>query len=180
MSDTIEAPKPKRTYTRKPKVVESTESVVQEPVEQPVVEQPVDKPKRKYTRKPKSPVEEVVETKEEEIAPPPLELVRQTNEPVVEVPAPVEKKPRTEKQIAAFNKMREARLKKQAQLESLKEFAKEKERFDKESAKVEKLEEKIVAKAQRKPRAKKSVDEYVPEPEHIIRQVSTHKPIMFV
>ena len=103
MSDTIEAPKPKRTYTRKPKVVESTESVVQEPVEQPVVEPIGDKPKRKYTRKPKSPVEEVVVSPVEEIAPPP-ELTRQTNEPIVDAPAPVEKKPRTEKQIAAFEK----------------------------------------------------------------------------
>lgn len=178
MSETIEAPKPKRTYTRKPKVVEPTESVVQEPVEQPVVEPIGDKPKRKYTRKPKSPVEDIIVSPVEEITPPP-ELVRQTNEPV-EVTAPVEKKPRTEKQIMAFNKMREARLKKQAELESLKEFAKEKERFEKESAKVEKLEEKIVAKAQRKPRSKKAVEEYVSEPEHIIKQASTHKPIMFV
>ena len=76
--------------------------------------------------------------------------------------------------------MREARIKKQAELESLKEFAKEKEKFEKESLKVEKLEEKIITKAQRKPRVKKAVEEYVPEPEHIIRQVSTHKPIMFV
>jgi len=177
MSDTIEAPKPKRTYTRKPKVVEpSIEEVVQQPIEQPVVEQSVDvKPKRKYTRKPKSSVEEVVESPVEEIPSPP-ELVRQTNEPVV----PIEKKPRTEKQIAAFNRMREARLKKSQELECLREIAKEKQLFDKETSKVQKLEEKIVAKAQRKPRAKKVVEEYVSEPEPIIRQVSTYKPIMFV
>lgn len=178
MSDTIEAPKPKRTYTRKPKVVESIIDSVSEPIIEPASEPIGDKPKRKYTRKPKSPVDDIIVSPVEEITPPP-ELTRHTNEPV-EVPAPVDKKPRTEKQIAAFNKMREARLKKQAELESLKEFAKEKERFDKESAKVEKLEEKIVAKAQRKPRAKKAVEEYVDEPEHVIRQVSTHKPIMFV
>lgn len=175
MSDTsIEAPKPKRSYTRKPKVVESAEEVMQQPVEQPVVEQPVEKPKRKYTKKTK-PTEELEPVVEEVITVPP-ELVRTTNEPV----APAEKKPRTEKQIAAFNKMKEARLKKQAELESLKEFAKEKERFDKEAAKVEKLEEKIVAKAARKPKAKKPVDEYVPEPQPVIKQVSTYKPILFV
>lgn len=175
MSETIEAPKPKRTYTRKPKVVESIIDSVSEPIIEPASEPIVDKPKRKYTRKPKSSVEEGIVSPVEEIATPP-ELVRQTNEPVS---AP-EKKPRTEKQIAAFNRMRQARIDKQAELESLREFAKEKERFDKESLRVEKLEEKIVLKAKRKPRSKKAVDEYVEEPEHIIKQASTHKPIMFV
>jgi hypothetical protein len=171
MSDlTIEAPKPKRSYTRKPKVVDTIIDPVVESIIEPASE-PVEKPKRKYTKKVKLP-DEVVESPVEEIPSPP-ELVRQSNEPA-------EKKPRTEKQIAAFNKMKEARLKKQAELESLKEFAKEKERFDKEAAKVEKLEEKIVAKAQRKPRVKKPVEEYVAEPQPVIKQVSTYKPIMFV
>jgi len=175
ITNTIEAqaPKPKRTYTRKPKVVDTMIDPVVESIIEPANE-PVEKPKRKYTKKTK-PTEELEPVVEEVITVPP-ELVRTTNEPV----APAEKKPRTEKQIAAFNKMKEARLKKQAELESLKEFAKEKERFDKEAAKVEKLEEKIVAKATRKPKAKKPVEEYVPEPQPVIKQVSTYKPILFV
>jgi len=179
MSDinTIEVPKQKRSYTRKPKV--------SEPVPEPVVEEVISSPesiqvepivaKRKYTRKPKSPVDETITPI------PQPELIRQTNEPVATVdPTPVEqKKPRTEKQIAAFNRMRQARIEKQAELESLREFAKEKEKFDKEASKVQKLEEKIVAKVTRKPRAKKlAEEEYEPEP--IIKQVSTYKPIMFV
>ena len=172
ITNTIEAPKPKRTYTRKPKVVDTIIDPVVESIIEPASE-PVDKPKRKYTKKSKPTEEPEPVVVEEEVITIPPELVRATNEPA-------EKKPRTEKQIAAFNKMREARLKKQAELESLKEFAKEKEKFDKEAAKVEKLEEKIVAKAARKPRVKKPVEEYIPEPQPVIKQVSTYKPILFV
>lgn len=184
MSDiTIEAPKQKRSYTRKPKSEPVPEPVVQQPIpiEHPVeqlVEKPVAIAKRKYTKKikPEEIPESVVEEATPLIIPSPPELVRQTNEPVS---AP-EKKPRSDKQIAAFNRMRQARIDKQAELESLREFAKEKEKFDKESAKVEKMEERIVSKAARKPRIKKLVEEeYEPEPQPIVK-VSNIRPIMFM
>jgi hypothetical protein len=186
MSDiTIEAPKQKRSYTRKPKVSEPVPEPVPEPVEEVIsspesiiLEPSVAIAKRKYTRKPKSPVDETIAIslgRDDPIPQP--ELSRQTNEPV-SVP---EKKPRTDKQIAAFNRMRQARIEKQAELESLREFAKEKEKFDKESAKVEKMEEKIVSKASRKPRAPKKLveEEYEPEPQPIVK-VSNIRPIMFM
>lgn len=145
------------------------------------IEKPVEiaevKPKRKYVRKPKAtevisePVPEVVIQ----------EVVQEVVEPVVE-PVASTKKPRTEKQIQAFNKMREARLKKQTELEHLKEVAKQQVLLEKEQIKLEKVEDKILkVKATRKPRVKKpKEDAYVSEPEPIIPQVSNLKPILFV
>jgi len=54
-----------------------------------------------------------------------------------------QKKPRTDKQIAAFNRMREARLKKQAELDHLKEVAKHQVLIDKNQKKIEKIEDQI-------------------------------------
>jgi hypothetical protein len=176
--------KPKRVY--KKKVVEGpVEQPVVEPVEQPVPEPIVEtKPKRKYTpRKPK-----VVEPTPEPTIPFPDPIPAPSPETSSdeEAPAPVkEKRPRTEKQIAAFNRMREARIKKQAELEHLKEIAKHQTLIDKEQKKLEKVEDQIIKKkAARKPKVKKEVveddflEQYISEPEHI--QVSTYKPILFM
>jgi len=175
-SETIQAPM-KRKYTRKPRSSiqglshNPNDKAVQEPPVEPVeehveehVEEPI-KPKRTYTRRPKP--ELVYEPVYEE----------PVSEPVHEEPV-VQKKPRTEKQIAAFAKMREARLKKAQELEDLKAFQKEKDLLEKEQAKIQKLEDKIVKK--RAPKTPKKIQVYN-EPEHIINhQVSTVKPILFV
>jgi hypothetical protein len=166
-SETIQAPPMKRKYTRKPKVV-----VQEPPVEIPVepIEEHVEehvKPKRTYTRRPKP--ELIYEPVYEHVSEPEPE------------PEPVkEKKPRTEKQIAAFNRMREARIKKQQELEDLKAFQKEKDLLEKEQAKIHKLEDKIVKN--RVPKTSKKTQVYNEnEPEHIINhKVSTIKPILFV
>jgi hypothetical protein len=63
------------------------------------------------------------------------------------------KKPRSQKQLDAFNRMREARLKKSAELQELKAFEKEKQLFEKEQLKVEKMEKKIVRKVSRVPKS---------------------------
>lgn len=171
-SESIQAPI-KRKYTRKPKVV------IEPPVEPPVdntdspVEVPI-KPKRTYTRKPKP------ELVYEPIHEPEPEPEKHEPEPEKYEPEPEpnkQKKPRSDKQIAAFNRMREARLKKQAELEDLKAFQKEKDLLEKEQAKIQKIEEKIVKK--RQPKASKKQEVYDDSHEHII-QVSTHRPIMFV
>ena len=168
--------KTKRTYVRKPKVVEP---VIEEPI---VVEPPIltrstnieqlnnDLPiKRKYVRKVKS---------EPEVIPEPEPSKPDTPEP--EPQQQTEKKPRSEKQIAAFNRMREARLKKQQELEGLKQFAKEKELFEKENSKVLKLEEKIIKKASSKKRVRKQTEYSDEYEEPCVHQVQTHKNILFV
>jgi len=184
MSDVETIQKPKRTYKKKvvEKVIEvpviEPEPVVEQPVVEPIAE---TKPKRKYTpRKPKEPTPEPTIPFHDPIPAP--ETSSSSDE---DAPAPVkEKRPRTEKQIAAFNKMREARLKKQAELEHLKEVAKHQTLIDKEQKKLEKVEDQIIKKkAARKPRAKKEVveeylEQYVSEPERI--QVSSLKPILFM
>jgi hypothetical protein len=197
MSETIQAPK--RKYTRKPKVVEpvveinvsdsdessasssstlSTDSGMSPP--------PPQKPKRQYKKK--TPVE---------IPPPPV-LERQTNnirdetelidsEPETEVVKPVkEKKPRTEKQQAAFQKMRDARLAKTEELKKLKEIEKEHKLLEKEQSKLDTITEKVVEKAAaikqrktKKPAAEKF--DVLPEPQYV-PQVQEKKPreIVFV
>ena len=60
---------------------------------------------------------------------------------------PREKKPRTEKQLEAFNKMREARLKKTEELKHLKEIEKQQRQLEKEEKKLETLNDRIVEKA---------------------------------
>jgi len=115
-----------------------------------------------------------------------VEAIPQVDIPVeIPVEAPLElptmpdtKKPRTEKQIQAFNKMREARVKKQQELEDLKAFQKEQVLLEKEQAKLEKVEEQIIKKkAARKPRVKSpSPVEDIPQ----VNNVSTHKVLLFV
>jgi hypothetical protein len=74
--------------------------------------------------------------------------------------------------------MREARIKKQQELEDLKAFQKEQALLEKEQAKLEKVEEQIIKKkAARKPRGKSpSPVEEVPQ----VNNVSTHKVLLFV
>ena len=199
--------KPKRVYKRKPKETpvdshvsdaDSEHSVEPLNVEVPESVGPSVKPKRSYTRKPKVvPLEDVILD-----VPPPPKLVRQSNiiletqlidtppsspkavaEPVIK-----EKKPRTEKQLAAFNKMRQARLDKQAELTRLKELEREERRIDSEKVKLDKVTEQVVNKATeiKKKRAsrKKVVEEVEPvftEPQKIpIIQEKTIRPILFV
>lgn len=111
------------------------------------------KPKRKYVRKQKTVdtpvVPDVVPDVVHEVVP---EVVLEV---VPDVVPDVAKKPRSDKQIAAFSKMREARLKKQSELESLKILAKHQADLEKEQAAISKLEDKIIKKkAARKTRAK--------------------------
>lgn len=204
MSDIETIQKPKRVYKKKvvEKVVEVPEFVI-EPVVEPIVEPIVEtKPtsdkvglgsetrKRKYTpRKPKT-VEPTPEPTPEPIPAPSPETSspprgRTSDDSDEDAHSPVkEKRPRTEKQIAAFNKMREARIKKQAELEHLKEVAKHQTLIDKEQKKLEKVEDQIIKKkAARKPRVKKEVvdeylEQYISEPESF--KVPTLKPILFM
>lgn len=161
---------------------------------------PSVKPKRTYTRKPK-----VVQLEDVILSvPPPPALVRQSNEPRIRlttelidtppsspkaVAEPVVKKPRTEKQIAAFNKMRDARLAKQAELTRLKELEREEKRIDSEKSKLDKVTEQVINKVteikkKRASRKKEVVEEVEPvltEPQQIpIIREKTYKPIVFV
>lgn len=200
MSDTtieLQAPKPKRVYKKSRKdAATSAKSVpVPEPVNEPVtVPEPImelplveteSAPKVKRVYKRKSPVVETV---------PPVDIP-------VEIPieAPLElptmpdvtpqKKPRTEKQIQAFNKMREARIKKQQELEDLKAFQKEQLLLEKEQAKLDKVEDQIIKKkaarspagsllGDRKPRVKKPESDHEQVPQ--VNNLSTHKVLLFV
>lgn len=151
----------------------------------------LQKPKRTYKKKVKliEPVEVPVET----IAPPPTSVMPLTapqnyvttrlgGEPQVEVPETVEepvkvtppsygaepiKRERTDKQKAAFEKMRLARVAKQAELNKLKDLEKQEKLLDKEKNKLDSITEKVVEKAtaikQRKSR--KSQPEVLPEPQ---------------
>lgn len=195
--ESIQAPK-KRTYTRKPKPVveplssdseQSTTSTVSDLSLTPP-EQVPQKPKRNYKKK------VAVATEPVEIPSPPV-LERQSNiredtelidsEPEIEPVKPVkEKKPRTEKQQLAFQKMREARLKKTEELKHLKEIEKQQRQLEKEEKKLETLNDKIVEKAtaikQRKSR-KPSAETFdvLPEPQYV-QQIpeKKHREILFV
>jgi hypothetical protein len=191
MSESIQAPK-KRSYTRKPKVVAlsdvlssdsekstSTDSGLTPPPEVP------QKPKRQYKKK--VPIEPV-ETQEELLSPPVLE--RQTNnieESPPSSPEPVkEKKPRTDKQIAAFNKMREQRLKKTEELKKLKEVEREQKLLEKEQTKLNNITEKVVEKAtaikQRKTKkTTETFDDLPQEPQYVPQiQEKKNREILFV
>jgi hypothetical protein len=191
---TIEAPI-KRKYTRKPKpVVEPVIEVKSEPVV-------VEKPKRKYTRKPRmDDAKVVVDSEPESVSS--TETVSSESEPTCSlssVGCPHGKKERTQKQKDAFNRMREARIKKSEELAALKEFKKEKELLEKENTKVQKLEQKIIKKSQPGPKRASSdgpkprkqpngvrlldgqkEETYYSDPDHSNIKVSTHKPILFV
>jgi hypothetical protein len=200
MSESIEAPK-KRTYTRKPKIValsevlssdseQSTTSTVSDLSLTPP-EQVPQKPKRNYKKK------VVVSTEPVEIPPPVLE--RQTNniredtelidsEHETEPVKPVkEKKPRTEKQKEAFEKMRQARLAKTEELKRLNEIARDQKKLEKEEIKLETLNDKILEKAaaikQKKTRkvSPKEFDDLPKEPQYV-QQIpeKTNKSFLFV
>lgn len=196
MSDNeIELPKPKRTYRKKSAT--PIEQLVTVPpvdilIDNPVAVEPVVKPRRKYTRKSVAPVVDATESLSEDEHQTVVELLASLNipstpsTPVVEEPMPStpsssDKKPRTEKQIAAFEKMRLARIAKSEELKHLKELEKERQLLDKESAKVAKMETKIVKRRSKKAVAStsSSSDEDIPRPQ-LVRQVSNLPPILFV
>ena len=162
MSETIEAPKIKRTYTRKPKPVVDEIPTAQSPVSDSSTstelsltppEQVPQKPKRNYKKK-VAVAEPVVDNIP---APPekPTNRIRETTElidtppssPVPETTSVKEKKPRTEKQIAAFNRMREARLAKQAELTKLRDLERQEKKIDSEKRKLDAVTERVVEKA---------------------------------
>lgn len=203
MSDeSIELPiiKPKRVYTKKTKIVIDVPAImaehttaplvltipelVKESYIEPCVETQV-KAKRSYVRKSKL-VEPVLE-----LTPPPFvrtETVVFDTPPTspVDVIPPKEKKPRTEKQLAAFEKMRSARASKQNELNDLKELEKTQRQLENEQRKLDTVTEKVLAKAtelKTKRVSKKKVvvedDGYRTEPESIIRE-QKHKPIVFM
>ena len=203
MSDeSIELPitKPMRVYTKKTKIVIDVPAImaehttaplvltipelVKESYIEPCVETQV-KAKRAYVRKSKS-VEPVLE-----LTPPPLvrtETVVFDTPPTspVDVIPPKEKKPRTEKQLAAFEKMRSARASKQNELNDLKELERTQRQLENEQRKLDTVTEKVLAKAtelKTKRVSKKKVvvedDGYRTEPESIIRE-QKHKPIVFM
>jgi len=161
------------------------------------------KPKRQYKKK-------VVAEPLVEIGPPPV-LQRQTNcdepqttrsggeprlreetelidsEPEVEPKTPREKKPRTEKQQAAFEKMRQARLAKTEELKKLKEIEREHKLLEKEQSKLNTITEKVVEKAaaikQRKTRkpAAKDFEDLPKEPQYVTQiPEKKHREILFV
>lgn len=197
MSDNeIELPKPKRTYRKKSAT----------PIEQPVPSdnldvlphsidavEPTPKPKRVYRRKSSVPVvsdpTESLSDDDDTVA----QLLASLNipeplpshepEPIQEPSTPSEKKPRTEKQIAAFEKMRLARIAKSEELKHLKELEKERQLLDKESAKVAKMETKIVKRRSKKTVASpptSSDEDIITQPPKIVKQVSTMPTILFV
>jgi hypothetical protein len=173
MSDTIElsrsttpnpvgviTPKQKRTYVRKVKVV------LPEPIPTGLgCSRPTPEPVQEPTPEP---VQEPVQEPTPEPTPEP------TSEPIKE------KKPRSEKQIAAFARMREARIKKQEELTVLKDLQKHQVAIDKEQVKIDKLEDQIVKRKASKPRPKKIKAESEEEPEYNLQKLSNYTPIMFV
>jgi len=199
MSD-IEAPKVKRTYTRKQKPVIDEIPTAQSPVSDSSTstelsltppEQVPQKPKRTYKKK-VAVAEPVVENIPECVEP--RNRIRQTTElidtppssPVHQTTSVKEKKPRTEKQIAAFNRMREARLKKQEELTKLKDLEKQEKKIDSEKRKLDAVTERVVEKAteikKKRQSRKKVVDEYdsQPEPQMVpIIQETKYRNIVF-
>ena len=196
--ESIQAPK-KRTYTRKPKPVveplssdseQSTTSTVSDLSLTPP-EQVPQKPERNYKKK-------VTVIEPVEIPSPPV-LERQTNniredtelidsEPETEPVKPVkEKKPRTEKQKEAFEKMRQARLAKTEELKRLRDIEREQKKLEKEEIKLENLNDKILEKAasikQKKTRktSAKEFDDLPKEPQYV-QQIpeKKHREILFV
>lgn len=134
------------------------------------------KPKRKYTRKPKIQPNLI----QEQTSGPPVQ--EPVHEPVQELTSgqiQKDKKPRTEKQKEAFQRMLQAKKDKHNELLDLREI-------EKGQAKIDQLEEKIVAK--KKKVLKESVTQHQPTPPHqpsqqphqSIRQVSTARPIVFM
>lgn len=195
--ESIELPKPKRTY-RKKSAIPIESSVTMPPVDilidNPVAVEPIVKPKRVYRRKSIAPVVDATESLSEDEHDTVAQLLASLNipeplpsNPIVEEPMSSQslpssdKKPRTEKQIVAFEKMRLARIAKSEELKHLKELEKERQLLDKESAKVAKMETKIVKRRSKKAVASSSSssDEDIFRPQ-LVRQVSNLPPILFV
>jgi hypothetical protein len=198
MSDNeIELPKPKRTYRKKSAVP------IEQPIpsdnldiltDNPIAVEPVVKPKRQYRRKTVAPIvdpnESLSEDEHDTVAqllaslniPEPLPSTPVAHEPEPSTPpsTPSDRKPRTEKQIAAFEKMRLARIAKSEELKHLKKLEKERKLLDKESEKVSKMETKIVKRRSKKAVVNSSSDEDIPPPSELVRQVSTRPQILFV
>jgi hypothetical protein len=191
MSESIQAPK-KRTYTRKPKVVAlsdvlssdseksttSTDSELSLTPPEPVPQKPKRQYKKKVTIEPVEPVDEI---------PPPPILERQTNNIEESPPELVkEKKPRSDKQKEAFEKMRLARIAKQEELKKLKEVEREQKLLEKEQTKLNNITEKVVEKAtaikQRKSKkTTETFDDLPQEPQYQpIIQETKPKQIVFV
>lgn len=157
--ESIQAPK-KRTYTRKPK--------------------PVIAPAREPAHS------SLPETEGREAMREDTELI--DSEPETEPVKPVkEKKPRTEKQQLAFQKMREARLAKTEELKRLRDIEREQKKLEKEEIKLENLNDKILEKAssikQKKARktSAKEFDDLPKEPQYV-QQIpeKKHREILFV
>jgi hypothetical protein len=195
--ESIELPitKPKRAYTKRTKIVIDVPAIMAEHVSPTVelVKEPfladlsLMKPRRTYVRKPKESVPPFVEPTP--ICDPPTLLRTETvvfdTPPTSPIP-PKEKKPRTEKQLAAFQKMRDARASKQNELNDLKELEKTQRQLENEQRKLDTVTEKVLAKAtelktKRVSKKKASVvdDGYRTEPESIIQETK-HKQIIFV
>jgi len=192
--------KPKRSYVRKSKVIIDVPSLcaISTPLPSPEFDAP-PKLKRTYSRKPKCVSEQTTNDAVENTPlpipvlsrDPPICVSPQTTQDVLDgfpldVIPPKEKKPRTEKQIAAFEKMRSARLSKQTELNDLKELERNQKQLQTEQTKLDKITEKVVAKAtelKTKRVSKKRVvvvdDGYRTEPESIIRETK-HKTIVFI
>jgi hypothetical protein len=199
MSDNeIELPKPKRTYRKKSAVP------VEQPIpsdnldvltDNPVAVEPSPKPKRVYRRKSapvvSDPTESLSEDEHDTVAqllaslntPEPLPSTPVVEEPEPSIPStPSDKTPRSDKQIASFEKMRLARIAKSNELKHLKELEKERQLLDKESAKVSKMETKIVKRRSKKAvvSSSSSSDEDIHQPPKLVKQVSTMPTILFV
>jgi len=169
MSESIEAPK--RKYTRKPKVVALTDVLSSDSEKSttssdsgltPTPEVP-QKPKRQYKKKVTiAPVEPV-----DEIPPPPV-----LEDTPPSSPEPVkEKKPRTDKQKEAFEKMRLARISKQEELKKLKEIEREQKQLEREQTKLNNITDKIVEKTEsiKQRKTKKTTEKFdvLPEPQYV-------------
>jgi len=127
MSETEELPtKPKRTYKPRTKknieIISPVENLTKGSIFTDIVPENSSSPKRASSDGP-NPIG--IESIKEDILP---------EEPSNEVVST--KKPRTEKQQQAFNRMREARLIKQKETKELKQLEKEKEKLDNETEKL--------------------------------------------
>ena len=200
--ESIELPitKPKRAYTKRTKTEPQPSVMPNETPLEVVPDISSIKPKRTYTKKIKT------EPQPNTVVPPETisyitdihELVKEPylrektimddtppTSPVDVIP-PKEKKPRTEKQLAAFEKMRSARASKQNELNDLKELEKTQRQLENEQRKLDTVTEKVLAKAtelktKRVSKKKVVIDEdgYRTEPESIIRE-QKYKPIVFM
>lgn len=193
MSESIE--KPKRTYVRKSKIVIDVPSLcdISTPLPSPDCVTPqttngdlgVSPKKRTYTRKPKCVLPQTTNGELEGLPllsrDPPMQLSPPIS-PIADIIPPKEKKPRTEKQIVAFEKMRSARLSKQTELNDLKDLERSQKQLQTEQTKLDKITEKVLIKAtelKTKRVSKKKVVSNNEEPQLNIQETK-HKNIVFI